>query len=81
MVRFILLLSLYSERHKITPKETYSIQHPQAQLPHDPSKPTLAILGSGWGATSLLTSLDSSNYNIVVVSPRNYFLFTPLLPR
>jgi NADH:ubiquinone reductase (non-electrogenic) len=36
--------------------------------------------GTGWGATSLLKKLDTENYNIVVVSPRNYFLFTPLLP-
>ena len=29
---------------------------------------------------SLLKKLDTANYNVVVVSPRNYFLFTPLLP-
>lgn len=29
---------------------------------------------------SLLKNLDTSNYNVVVISPRNYFLFTPLLP-
>jgi len=28
----------------------------------------------------LLKKLDTENYNVVVVSPRNYFLFTPLLP-
>ena len=36
--------------------------------------------GSGWGAVSLLKKLDTANYNVVVISPRNYFLFTPLLP-
>ncbi|CCK70467.1 NADH-ubiquinone reductase (H(+)-translocating) NDE1 KNAG_0E02050 [Huiozyma naganishii CBS 8797] len=41
---------------------------------------TIVILGSGWGAISLLKSLDTTQYNVVVVSPRNYFLFTPLLP-
>ena len=61
--------------------EVYAEAHPPAQLPHDPSKKTLAILGSGWGATSLLKELDTAEYNVVVVSPRNYFLFTPLLPR
>jgi NADH:ubiquinone reductase (non-electrogenic) len=49
-------------------------------LPFDPQKETLAILGSGWGAVSFLKNVDSSNYNIVLVSPRNYFLFSPLLP-
>lgn len=43
-------------------------------------KKTLVILGSGWGSISLLKNLDTSLYNVVVVSPRNYFLFTPLLP-
>lgn len=43
-------------------------------------KKTLVILGSGWGSISLLKRLDTSLYNVVVVSPRNYFLFTPLLP-
>jgi NADH:ubiquinone reductase (non-electrogenic) len=27
-----------------------------------------------------LKKLDTENYNVVVISPRNYFLFTPLLP-
>lgn len=27
-----------------------------------------------------MKKLDTENYNVVVVSPRNYFLFTPLLP-
>lgn len=36
--------------------------------------------GTGWGSVSLLKKLDTENYNVVVISPRNYFLFTPLLP-
>lgn len=36
--------------------------------------------GTGWGSISLLKKLDTENYNVVVISPRNYFLFTPLLP-
>lgn len=43
-------------------------------------KKTLVILGSGWGSVSLLKNLDTTLYNVVIVSPRNYFLFTPLLP-
>lgn len=55
-------------------------KNPGPQLPFDPSKKTLVILGSGWGATSLLKGLDTSDYNTIVVSPKNFFLFTPLLP-
>lgn len=37
-------------------------------------------IGTGWGSVSLLKKLDTENYNVVVISPRNFFLFTPLLP-
>src|SRR4030095_1710230 len=40
----------------------------------------LVILGSGFGAFSCLKELDNRLYEITVVSPRNHFLFTPLLP-
>lgn len=40
----------------------------------------MVVLGSGWGATSFLKNLDTEEYNVVVISPRNYFLFSPLLP-
>lgn len=43
-------------------------------------KPRLVILGTGFGALSLVKALDTSRYDVVVVSPRNHFLFTPLLP-
>lgn len=43
-------------------------------------KKTLVVLGTGWGATTILKRLDTQLYNVIVVSPRNYFLFTPLLP-
>lgn len=39
----------------------------------------LVILGTGWGSYSVLKSIDKSLYDVVVVSPRNHFLFTPLL--
>jgi len=38
------------------------------------------VTGTGWGSVSLLKKLDTENYNVIVISPRNYFLFTPLLP-
>ncbi|KAJ3505381.1 hypothetical protein NMY22_g17607 [Coprinellus aureogranulatus] len=55
-------------------------RNPGEQLPFDPEKKTLVVLGSGWGATSLLKTMDTTDYNVVVISPKNYFLFTPLLP-
>ncbi|KAJ2481329.1 hypothetical protein IWW56_001856 [Coemansia sp. RSA 2131] len=40
----------------------------------------LVVLGSGWGAVAVLKTLDRDKYDVVVVSPDNYFIFTPLLP-
>jgi NADH dehydrogenase len=44
------------------------------------NKPKLVILGSGWGSVALLKMLHSDDYHVTVVSPVNYFLFTPMLP-
>ncbi|KAI1464990.1 FAD/NAD(P)-binding domain-containing protein [Daldinia caldariorum] len=58
----------------------YLDRHPEDQFVPDPQKKTLVILGTGWGSVALLKKLDTANYNVIVISPRNYFLFTPLLP-
>jgi len=42
-------------------------------------KPSLTVLGTGFGAFNLVKNL-SADYAITVISPRNHFLFTPLLP-
>ncbi|EDO17774.1 hypothetical protein Kpol_541p17 [Vanderwaltozyma polyspora DSM 70294] len=47
---------------------------------HDDKKQNIVILGSGWGAISFLKGIDTKKYNVSIISPRNYFLFTPLLP-
>ena len=46
----------------------------------DRSKPKLVILGSGWGSVALMKTLNPHDYHVVVVSPVNYFCFTPMLP-
>lgn len=43
-------------------------------------KKKVVVLGTGWAATSFLKDLDISSYDVQVISPRNYFAFTPLLP-
>jgi hypothetical protein len=40
----------------------------------------VVILGTGWAGASFLRNIDTSLYDVHVVSPRNYFTFTPLLP-
>lgn len=46
----------------------------------DSEKKRLVILGCGWGCVSLLNQLDGNDYDVTVISPTNYFLFTPMLP-
>ncbi|KAI6369270.1 hypothetical protein MCOR25_004451 [Pyricularia grisea] len=43
-------------------------------------KPRLVILGGGWGGVAILKELNPEDWNVTVISPANYFLFTPMLP-
>lgn len=50
---------------------------------HDKNQTTkkkVVVLGTGWGGIGFLKELDTSLYDVYVISPRNYFVFTPLLP-
>jgi NADH:ubiquinone reductase (non-electrogenic) len=40
----------------------------------------IVVLGTGWGARYFLDAIDRDRYEVRIVSPRNFFLFTPLLP-
>lgn len=50
------------------------------QMLEQKEKPKLVILGTGWGSIALLKNLNPGDYHVTVVSPTNYFLFTPMLP-
>ncbi|KAL0489770.1 NADH quinone reductase, partial [Acrasis kona] len=43
------------------------------------NKKELVILGAGWAGFRLIKDIDLAKYNVHVISPRNHFLFTPLL--
>eukprot|EP00611_Tribonema_gayanum_P008774 TRINITY_DN183_c0_g1_i1.p1 TRINITY_DN183_c0_g1~~TRINITY_DN183_c0_g1_i1.p1 ORF type:complete len:599 (-),score=180.28 TRINITY_DN183_c0_g1_i1:874-2670(-) len=43
------------------------------------AKPRLVVLGTGWGGHALVKVIDHEKYDVVVVSPRNCFVFTPML--
>jgi hypothetical protein len=42
-------------------------------------KEKIVVLGTGWGASTFLKEIDTDLYDVTVISPRNYFLFTPML--
>ncbi len=37
------------------------------------------ILGTGWGSYSVFKNANKKLFDVIVISPRNHFLFTPLL--
>ncbi|CAJ1924916.1 unnamed protein product [Cylindrotheca closterium] len=49
------------------------------KYPIGSEKEKIVVLGTGWGAASFLKDVDANFYDVTIVSPRNYFLFTPML--
>ena len=45
----------------------------------DKSRKTVVVLGSGWAAHALMKVADCQKLRIIVVSPTNHFVFTPML--
>ena len=39
----------------------------------------VVVLGTGWAAHAIAKIIDVSKVDVIVVSPRNYFIFTPML--
>ncbi|CDR98045.1 NADH dehydrogenase, putative [Babesia bigemina] len=44
-------------------------------------KKQVVVLGTGWSSLYFVKNLDLTKFDLTVVSPRNYFTFTPLLPK
>ena len=42
-------------------------------------KPRVVVLGSGWGAHAFVKVVDTDKFDVVAISPRPYFIFTPML--
>lgn len=55
------------------------IQHSAAFAEPDHGKERVVILGSGWGGYTLSRKLSPKSFKPLVISPRSYFVFTPLL--
>eukprot|EP01031_Cornospumella_fuschlensis_P033367 gene33367-40370_t len=44
------------------------------------NKPRVLVVGAGWAGYRAAQDIDKTKYDVHVISPRNHFLFTPLLP-
>jgi len=63
----------------ITDFSSTFLKEEEKRYPKSGKKERIVILGTGWGAASLIKGIDNDLYDVTVVSPRNYFLFTPML--
>lgn len=43
-------------------------------------KSKVVIIGGGWAGFRVASDLDKTKFDVTLISPRNHFLFTPLLP-
>lgn len=43
-------------------------------------KPKVVIIGAGWGGFNFGKYINKDEFDVTLISPRNHFLFTPLLP-
>jgi len=44
------------------------------------NKEKVVVLGSGWASVKFIQNIDTDVFDVTVVSPRNFFLFSPFLP-
>lgn len=78
------LLEVLGERTLDTVDDVYLhySRYFRAAIPESPTptgKPRIVILGSGWAAHSFVKVINADQYEVTVVSPRNFYFFTPLL--
>jgi hypothetical protein len=45
----------------------------------DTGKKRIVVLGSGWGACAFLKDIDTDLFDVTIISPRNHFVFTPMV--
>jgi NADH:ubiquinone reductase (non-electrogenic) len=63
---------------EVVPQPTRDVQTPAAR--GSMVKRRIVILGGGFAAVSALRKIDLRTHDVTLVSSRNHFLFTPLLP-
>mmetsp|Transcript_9671 Transcript_9671/g.21578 ORF Transcript_9671/g.21578 Transcript_9671/m.21578 type:complete len:480 (-) Transcript_9671:79-1518(-) len=65
---------------EVSPLGMLEMQRRGAALQAQGGRSRLVILGTGWASFRVLMHIDSKQFDVAVVSPRNHLLFTPMLP-
>ncbi|KAI1920775.1 hypothetical protein LOZ65_003911 [Ophidiomyces ophidiicola] len=65
--------------HHSNPQHAVSSSGSRADPEPPPDLQRVVILGSGWGGFTFSRRLSPSKFQATVISPRSYFVFTPLL--
>lgn len=55
------------------------VERSAATAKSDSKRERVVILGSGWGGYTISRRLSPKSFSPIVISPRSYFVFTPLL--
>ena len=67
----------------LQPKPVISARQASGLFANQPSsgeaRERVVVIGSGWGSHAFIKMLDATKYDVTLISPRNYFLFTPML--
>ena len=57
----------------------YDLGWVSEETPEKDDRPVVVVLGSGWGAHAFMKIADTFKVRVIVVSPSNHFVFTPML--
>ncbi|KAL1962389.1 hypothetical protein VTN77DRAFT_9728 [Rasamsonia byssochlamydoides] len=74
-----LIANSASKRAEVVSAQGSSAIPEAARPPREKEKEKVIVLGSGWGGYIFSRKLSDKKYSCTVVSPRSYFVFTPLL--
>lgn len=55
------------------------VEHSNSTTKSDSKQERVVILGSGWGGYTISRRLSPKSFSPIIISPRSYFVFTPLL--
>lgn len=66
---------IFMHLRRIPYEKGWSELTPEAEV----TRKTIVVLGSGWAAHALMKVADCNKLRLIVVSPSNHFVFTPML--